>query len=300
MRDTPLLAGIEAGGTKVIAVIGTGPDHTVAEVRIPTTTPSETLGAVTDFLRAQIDAGNVPAAGGVASFGPVELRRTSDRFGFITTTPKAGWSGTDMLGPIRDVIGGPVAFDTDVNGAAVGEGRWGAARGVETYVYLTVGTGIGGGAVIAGRVAHGLVHAEMGHVNVPRHPRDDFAGQCPFHGDCLEGMASGPALEARWGVAAPQLTGVELDAAVEIEAWYLAHGLRSIVYVAAPERVVIGGGVSTMRGLLPRVRQGLVDALGGYPGLPEHGSVDFVVPAELGAMAGPAGALALAGEALAG
>ena len=299
MSDTPLLAGIEAGGTKVIAVIGTGPDDTVAEMRIPTTTPSETLGAVTDFLRTQIDAGNVPAAGGIASFGPVELRRTSDRYGFITTTPKPGWSGTDMLGPISEVIGGPVAFDTDVNGAALGEGRWGAARGLDTFVYLTVGTGIGGGAIVGGRVAHGLVHAEMGHLVVPRHPGDDFAGRCPFHGDCLEGMASGPALEARWGVAPPQLSGADLDAAVEMEAWYIAYGLRSIVYVTAPERIVIGGGVSTMPGLMPRVRQSLVDALGGYPGLPEHASVDFVVPAELGAMAGPAGALALAADALA-
>jgi fructokinase len=300
MSDTPLLAGIEAGGTKVIVVIGTGPDDTVAEMRIPTTTPTETLGAVTDFLRAQIDAGNVPAAAGVASFGPVELRRSSDRFGSITTTPKPGWSGTDMLGPIRGVLRGPVAFDTDVNGAAVGEGRWGAARGLDTFVYLTVGTGIGGGAIIDGTVAHGLVHAEMGHLNVPRHPQDDFAGRCPFHGDCLEGMASGPALEARWGTAPSQLSGADLDEAVEIEAWYLAHGLRSIVYVTAPERIVVGGGVLAMRGLLPQVRQGLVDALGGYPGLPEHASVDFVVPAELGAMAGPAGALALAADALPG
>jgi fructokinase len=294
-----LLAGVEAGGTKVLALLGAGPDDTVAELRIPTTTPDETIGAVVDFFAAQAEAGNVPVAGGIATFGPVELRRTSDRFGFITTTPKPGWSNTDLLGPIEAALGVPVGFDTDVNGAALGEGRWGAAQGLNTFVYLTVGTGIGGGAVVNGEVAHGLVHAEMGHVFVPRHPDDDFEGRCPFHRACFEGMASGPALADRWGTPAEELAGADLDKAVEIEAFYIAAGLSSTVYILAPERILIGGGVAELPGLFPAVRKALTTQLAGYPGLPEHGSVDFVMPPELGAMAGPAGALALAELALA-
>jgi fructokinase len=298
MTTAPLLAGIELGGTKVFVVLGTGPDDTVAELRIPTATPDETVGAVVDFFAAQHEAGNVPAAAGIASFGPVELRRDHPRYGFITATPKPVWSNTDILGPVAAALGVPVGFDTDVNGAALGERRWGAAIDLDTFVYLTVGTGIGGGAVVNGAVARGLVHAEMGHVAVPRHADDDFEGTCPFHQSCLEGMASGPAIAARWGTPAPELTGDELATAVEIEAWYLAAGIRSMVYVLAPERVILGGGVSGMPGLVPAVRRALADTLAGYPGLPEHGSVDFVVPAGLGSMAGPAGALVLADLAL--
>ncbi len=300
MTDAPLLAGVEAGGTKVLALLGTGPDDTVAELRIPTTTPEETIGAIVDFFAGQADSGNVAAAGGIASFGPVENRPSNERYGFITTTPKPGWSDTDLLGPVASVLGVPVGFDTDVNGAALGEGRWGAAQGLGSFVYLTVGTGIGGGAIVNGRVARGLVHAEMGHVDVPRHPDDSFEGRCPFHRSCLEGMAAGPAMADRWGKPAQDLEGAELEDAIEVEAWYLAAGLRSIVYVLAPERIIIGGGVAELPGLIPAVRQMLVDQLAEYPGLPEHSSVDFVVPAALGAMAGPAGALALAELALAG
>ena len=299
MTDKVLLAGVEAGGTKVLALLGTGPDDSVAELRIPTTTPGETIGAVVDFFATQAAAGNVPAAGGVASFGPVELRRENNRYGYITTTPKPGWSDTDLLGPLQAALDVPMGFDTDVNGAALAEGRWGAALGLDTYVYLTIGTGIGGGALVGGRVAHGLIHAEMGHVAVPRHPDDGFAGDCPFHGDCFEGMAAGPAIANRWGTPAEQLEGAELDRAVEMEAWYIASGLRAIVYVLAPQRIILGGGVSGLPGLIPAVRRMLLDALAGYPGLAEHASVDFVVPPALGAMAGPAGALALAELALA-
>jgi fructokinase len=294
MPESPLLAAVEAGGTKVLALLATGPDDTVAEMIIPTTTPGETIGAVVDFFSTQVAAGNAPVAGGIATFGPVELRRSHERYGWITTTPKPGWSNTDVLGPVRDVLGVPVGFDTDVNGAALGEGRWGAAQGLETFVYVTLGTGIGGGAVVNGRIAHGLVHAEMGHVHVPRHEDDDFPGSCPFHGRCLEGMASGPALEERFGSPPDALEGAERERAVRLTAWYVAAGLRSIVYTLAPQRIIIGGGVGTLSGLIPEVRRRLAEFLGGYPALPEHGSVDFVVSPGLGAMAGPAGALVLA------
>lgn len=299
MTDKRLLAGIELGGTKVIVVLGIDPDQTVAELRIPTTTPAETLGAVIDFLAAQRESGNIPEAAGIASFGPVELRPGNPRYGHITTTPKPGWSDTDVVRPIREALGVPVGFDTDVNGAALGEGRWGAGIGLDTFVYLTIGTGIGGGAVVNGAIARGLVHAEMGHVPVPRHPDDHFEGRCPFHRSCLEGMASGPAIAARWGTPAQDLAGSELEAAIAMEAWYLAAGLRSMVYLLAPERIILGGGVAAMPGLIAAVRRALVDTLAGYPGLPEHETIDFVVPAGLGAMAGPAGSLVLADLALA-
>jgi fructokinase len=188
----------------------------------------------------------------------------------------------------------PVGFDTDVNGAALGEGRWGAARGLDSFVYVTVGTGIGGGAVVGGAPVHGLPHPEMGHVSVSRLPGDDFPGICPFHGDCLEGMACGPAIAARWGRPAEELRGDDLRRAVDVEAHYLAAGLRNVVYALAPERIVLGGGVAGLPGLLPSLRARLAGALAGYPGLPEHGGDAFVVPPGLGGAAGAAGALALA------
>ena len=218
----------------------------------------------------------------------------------MTTTPKPGWSGTDLVGPLGDALGVPVGFDTDVTGAALGEGRWGAARGLRSFVYVTVGTGIGGGAVVGGAPVHGLPHPEMGHVSVTRLPGDEFPGICPFHGDCLEGMACGPAMAARWGRPAEELTGADLARAVDIEAHYLAAGLRNIVYVLAPERIVLGGGVAGLPGLFPALRERLAAALAGYPGLAEHGAPGFVVPPGLGGAAGAAGALALAELALTG
>ncbi|MGH3933089.1 MAG: ROK family protein [Pseudonocardiaceae bacterium] len=291
------LGAIEAGGTKFFCLVGSDPDHIVAQTRIPTGEPTRTLAQVVDFFREQVAVGGPVTALGIASFGPVELRRPHPRYGFITSSPKPGWADVDVVGPIRRAFGVPVGFDTDVNGAALGEGRWGAARGLGTFVYLTVGTGIGAGAVIEGRIAHGLVHPEMGHLSVPRRPGDDFPGDCPFHGDCLEGMASGTAMTARWGRPAEQLDGAELAAVVELEAAYLAAGLRNIVYTIAPRRIVIGGGVAALPELFPRVRAHLAELLSGYPGLPEHRADDFVVPAALGPLAGPAGALVLAGQA---
>jgi fructokinase len=289
-----MLGGIEAGGTKFVCVVGSGPADVVAQTQFPTGAPDETLARAIGFYEEFIASGGELAAIGIAAFGPIELRRSSPAYGSITTTPKPGWSGADLVGPIRGALGVPVGFDTDVNGAALAEGRWGAARGLESFVYLTVGTGIGGGAVVEGRVVQGHVHPEMGHVTVPRQAGDDYAGHCPFHGACLEGMASGTAIADRWGHRAEDLPPDELRRAVELEAAYLAAGLRNFVYTLAPERFVIGGGASRLPGLFPLVRTELVKALGGYPGLEEHASDGFVVPAALGQMAGPSGALILA------
>ena len=236
------------------------------------------------------------AAVGVGAFGPVDLRPGAGH-GRLLSTPKPGWSGVDLLGPLRDALGVPMALDTDVTAAAIAEGRWGAARGLDAFAYMTVGTGIGVGVIAGGRPLRGLVHPEAGHVHVPRVAGDAFPGCCPFHGDCLEGMASGPALAARWGAAGEDLDGATLERAVELEAAYLAAGIRALVYTVAPERVVVGGGVAALPGLLPRVRACLREQLAGYPGLPEHARDAFVLPAGLGALAGPRGALAIAADA---
>lgn len=285
---------VEAGGTKIVCLVGSDPGHIVSRTRIPTGTPAGTLAEVVAFFRAAVDAHGPLDAIGVASFGPLELRRGHPRYGFITSTPKPGWAGVDLVGPLRSAFGVPVGFDTDVNGAALGEGRWGAAQGLDTFVYLTVGTGIGGGAMVGGALAHGLGHPEMGHVSVPRRPGDQVPSTCPFHADCLEGMACGAAIAARWGRPAEQLDGEELRRAVEVEAGYLAAGLRNIVYTLAPQRIVIGGGVSALPDLFPLIRTNLAGLLATYPAHPEYHAEDFVVPAALGRTAGAAGALVLA------
>jgi fructokinase len=286
---------VEAGGTKFVCLVGTSPDDVVARTRIPTgSDPAATLDAVVAFF-----AGNPPpAAVGIASFGPVELRPDHPQYGHVTSTPKPGWRDADLVGPLRAALGVPIGFDTDVAGAALGEGRWGAAQGLASFVYMTVGTGIGAAAVVGGRLAVGLGHAEMGHISVPRQDGDTYPGGCPYHGDCLEGMAAGGTLAARFGRPGEQLGGADLTQAVAWQAGYLAAGLRTIVYTCIPERVVIGGSVAELPGLFPLVREKLLETMNGYGVLPEHAADDFVVPAGLGGMAGPAGALVLAENAL--
>ena len=295
MTEVVRVGAVEAGGTKFVCLLGSSPDDIVARTRIPTgDDPARTLAAVIDFFAAH----PVPAAVGIASFGPVELRPDHPQYGHITSTPKPGWRDVDLVGPIRSALRVPVGFDTDVAGAALGEGRWGAAQGLGTFVYMTVGTGIGAAAVVGGRLAVGLGHAEMGHISVPRQPGDTYPGGCPYHGDCLEGMAAGGAIAARFGRPAEQLDGADLKQAVEWEAGYLAAGLRNIVYTLFPERVVIGGSVPQLPGLFPLVRSSLLQMLAGYGVLPAHEAEDFVSPAGLGGLAGPAGALVLAENAL--
>jgi len=288
IRVVVLYGTIELGGTKTSVALGSTPDDLGPVLTIPTADPIGTLDRVIGHL-----VSGSPEAVGIASFGPVELRATHPNFGHITVTPKQGWSGVDVAGPVMETLGVPVGFDTDVNGAALGEWRWGAGRGLSSLVYVTVGTGIGGGALIGGEPVHGLGHPEMGHMTVRRHADDPYTGGCPFHGDCLEGLASGPAIQARFGVPGARLSGGDLEQAVRLEAFYLSQLVRNLVYALSPERVIFGGGVSQMHGLLDLVASTLPDQLAGYPGLAEHGS-GFVVPAGLGDLAGLAGGLVLA------
>ena len=290
----PRLGAVEAGGTKFVCLVGSSPDDIVARTRIPTgADPEATLATVVEFFAGA----PAVAAVGIASFGPVELRPDHARYGHVTSTPKPGWRDADLVGPIREALGVPVGFDTDVAGAALGEGRWGAAQGLGTFVYMTVGTGIGAAAVVGGRLAVGLGHAEMGHISVPRRDGDTYPGGCPYHGDCLEGMAAGGTIAARFGRPAEELDGADLRQAVEWEAGYLAEGLRTFVYTVMPERIVIGGSVPQLPGLFPLVREKLATTMAGYGALPEHAAEEFVTPAGLGGLAGPAGALDLAGNA---
>ena len=282
--------GIEAGGTKFVCALGTGPDDVRAVTQFPTTRPDETLQKAIAFFEEQPAR---PEALGIGSFGPVDLHLSSPTYGHITNTPKPHWQDTDVAGPLGRALGVPVAFETDVNAAALGEGRWGAAQDVRSFVYLTVGTGVGGGVMIEGRLLHGLVHPELGHVRVPRAPKDDFAGTCPFHGDCLEGLASGPALEARWGQPATDLP--DDHPAWELEAYYLAAALAGFVCTLSPERIVMGGGVMQRRHLFPAIRERLRALLGSYVDAPPLRQMNaYVVPPGLGGRSGVLGALALA------
>ena len=295
---SPVYGGLEAGGTKFVCAVGSGPDDIRSQVRIPTTTPAETIPKVVEFFWGEFRKEPL-AAIGVASFGPLDPHPDSPTYGYLTATTKPGnWNQVDLLGPLRDAFGVPLGFDTDVSGAALGDGRWGAARGLDDFVYLTVGTGIGGGAVVSGETVHGLLHLEMGHMLLPRREDDDFAGTCPFHGNCLEGLASGPAIEQRWGTRAEELPADH--PAWDLEAHYLALGLANTVCTLSPQRIVLGGGVMHQTHLFPLVRTKLRQTLNGYiqhPLVSEENDA-YVVPPGLGDHAGVVGALALAERAL--
>lgn len=288
-------AAIEAGGTKFRVAI-TEDREIVADTTIPTTVPDETLSATIDF----IDENDPVAAAGIACFGPLDLQPESPNYGSITATPKPQWSNTPVLDRVRDALGIPVAIDVDVGGAVLGEWKWGAARGLSHVVYLTIGTGIGGGALLNGKVHHGMGHPEMGHVTLEPVDGDEYPGHCPFHGKCLEGMASGPAIEDRWGARATDLA--EREEVWDLEATYLAQALRTFTYVVAPERIVIGGGVMQVPGLIGRLRQKLGEQISGYATSSiRDGNLDeYVVYPELGQDAGLYGAVALAMQAHAG
>jgi fructokinase len=290
-----LFGAIEAGGTKFVCGIGTGPED-LTIVQIPTTTPEATVRQVIDFFQGSKE----PIRGiGIGSFGPLDLHPESPTFGFITSTPKPGWRNFNIAGIIAGELGVPVGFDTDVNAAALGEGRWGAAVGLTDFLYLTVGTGIGGGAVVNDSLLHGLVHPEMGHLRIP-HDRssDPFTGNCPFHGDCLEGLASGPAMQARWGVPPSQLP--ENHAAWMLEAHYLALGLVSWVCTLSSQRIIIGGGIMQQPQLFLMIRQEVPLLLNGYIQARTlmDSLDDYIVPPKLGNRAGILGALVLAEAAL--
>ena len=295
-----LFGSIEGGGTKFVCCVASGPDDIRDELRYPTTTPDETIGRAIDFFEGQEQKHGKIAALGIGSFGPIDLEPGSLKYGYVTSTPKPGWKDTDFVGRMRERFNVPIGWDTDVNAAALGEHVWGAAKRLNTFIYMTVGTGVGGGGMIRGRLMHGLVHPEMGHIALP-HDRevDPYPGRCPFHGDCLEGMAAGPAIAERWGKPGKELPP-DHDAWV-LEAEYMALGLRSFVCTLSPRRIILGGGVMKTPGLVPRIRWRLLELLAGYV---QHPAIvddidNYVVPPALGEQAGMLGGIALAQRALA-
>jgi fructokinase len=294
----PLFAAIEGGGTKFVCAVGSGPDDIRAETRFPTAHPRETMAQALAFFEEQQRSAPL-AALGIASFGPVDVDPASPHYGYVTTTPKPGWAHTDFGGALSRALGLPLGFDTDTNGAALGEHRWGAAQGLDTFVYLTIGTGIGGGGMVGGRIMHGLVHPEMGHMRVPHDTgRDPYVGWCPYHGDCWEGLAAGPAIERRWGARAETLAADH--PAWELEAEYLAYGLVNLVLTVSPQRIIIGGGVMSQPHMFPLVRRRVQELLAGYVAAMEitERIDEYIVPPALGGRAGVLGALALAQDAV--
>jgi fructokinase len=287
--------GIEAGGTKWVCAVADEPGRPDKVDSFPTTSPAETVARAVRFFA---ENGPVEALG-VGAFGPVDIRPDSPAWGTITTTPKPGWGDTNVVAPLRSGLGVPIVLDTDVNVAALGEWRWGAAAGLDEFCYITVGTGIGGGSVVNGRLVHGLLHPELGHMRIPHdRARDPFDGICPYHGDCLEGLASGEAIRRRWGRPGQELSGT---AAWELEAEYIALALVNVVCLLSPQRIIVGGGVARQPTLLPLARRRLRELLAGYlraPELTDPEAMDgYVVAPELGGEAGVIGAIQLAWEA---
>jgi fructokinase len=283
-------AGVELGGTKCVAILANGPEAIISRETVPTTSPDETLGRLENVL-TRWRSGQGFAAVGIGSFGPLDLDRASSNYGRITSTPKPGWRGADVLGRLQKAAGVPTVFDTDVNAAALAEMRWGAGQGFDDFAYITVGTGVGVGLIVNGKPTRGFAHCELGHIRVARLPGDDFAGSCPFHGDCVEGLAAGPSLKARAGDAAQQL-GPD-DPVWQSVAWAIAQLCHAIVCAAAPRAIAIGGGVvENQPHLLERIERVLIESLNGYMQLPAGGN--YVRAPALGANAGPLGAIALA------
>ena len=287
--DSMKFGGIEAGGTKFVLAIGDEFGNIEQRTLISTTTPDETFDHIYEFFdQFQLDAI------GVACFGPIDPDVNSPTYGYITTTPKPHWGMVDVVGRLKERYHIPVAFDTDVNGAALGELEFGSAIGLDSCLYLTIGTGIGGGAIVERKLLHGLLHPEMGHMKIIRHPEDNFEGVCPYHKDCFEGLASGPAIEARWHQKAYHLP--KDHSAWDIEAYYIAQAVAAYILILSPKKIILGGGVMKQEQLFPLIRKHTQEILNGYIKKDEiikH--IDsYIVYPKLGDNAGICGALALA------
>jgi len=295
--DRPLFGGIEAGGTKFVCVAGRSPDEIVVKAQFPTSDPQATLKQSADFFREQEKQWGKLAAIGIACFGPLELDPSSPSYGFILPTPKPGWSNVNVAGYFAEKFNIPVVIDTDVNVAAFGEWRWGAGQGLDQFIYLTIGTGIGGGGIIHGKMMHGLTHPEMGHIRLPQDVQQDpFEGICPYHGNCLEGLASGPAIEKRWGQKGELLPASH--PAWRLEAQYIGIGLINLVCILSPQRIILGGGVMKQQHLFPLIHTEVTRLLNDYiqSYSIQHNIAEYIVPPGLGSRSGVLGAIALASE----
>lgn len=292
---TCLYGGIEAGGTKFVCMIGSGPDDIKAEVQFPTTTPTQTINRVIEFFKnKQKHLGELSAIG-IGSFGPVSINKQSPSYGYITTPPKTHWANTNILGSIKSEFNIPVFIDTDVNCAALGEYYWGSAQGINTFVYLTIGTGVGGGVIVNGKILHGLLHTEMGHMRITHdYLEDPFHGNCPFHGDCLEGMTSGSAIAERWGIKANKIP--DDHPAWSLAAKYIALAVYNVTCILSPEIIILGGGVMNRKQLYPMIQEHLLTLNNNYIKLPVATNEidDYITAPGLGDRSGVLGSIALA------
>lgn len=290
-----LYGGIEGGGTKFICIIAEDKDTIIDEVRFETTTPDETMGKTLAFFSKHIDAGAKIESIGLATFGPIDPVIGSPTYGVILPTPKPGWSNFDIVSALRSELNIPILFDTDVNGAALAEAKWGAGQGANGVLYITIGTGIGGGYYVNGSLLHGLLHPEMGHIRIPHDfSRDPFKGNCPFHSDCFEGLANGPALEKRWGQKAETLP--KDHPAWPLEAEYIAQALVNFILTLSPQKIILGGGVAKQEQMLPMIHARVKELLNGYvqSALVNEKIENYITLPGLGEKAGMYGALALA------
>lgn len=287
-----MLGAIEAGGTKFVCAVGTEDGQLIERIKIDTVTPEETIPKVIAFFKK-----HPIKALGIGSFGPIDIDKMSDTYGYITSTPKPGWGNYSFVGTMREALNIPIEFNTDVNGAALGESMHGAAQGLDSCLYITVGTGIGAGAAVRGQLLQGLTHPEMGHVLVRRHPADTYKGRCPYHGDCAEGMAAGPAIEERWGAKGSQLA--DCQEVWEMEAYYLAQALMHYILILSPKKIIMGGGVMKQAQIFLLVHKKVQELLNDYVDMPQikERIDEYIVPPGLGDDAGIIGALMLAKQA---
>jgi fructokinase len=297
-KNKLIYGGIEGGGTKFICAVGSGPNDIHATIRIETTTPEETMAQAANFFKHQVSSFGQIAAIGFACFGPLDPNPLSSMYGHVLPTPKPGWTNANVVGLLQKEIDLPIVFDTDVNGAALGEWRWGKAQGLHTFVYLTVGTGIGGGAFVEGKLLHGLIHPEMGHIFLNHNKeKDPFNGVCPFHGDCFEGLASGVAVEKRWNSRGDMLANDH--PAWDLETDYIAQALTNYAMTLSPQRIIIGGGIGSLPHLLPKIQEKTRKYINGYIQSPVilENLDSYIVNPGLGDYAGVLGAIALAEQA---
>jgi fructokinase len=282
-----MLGAIEAGGTKFVCAVGDETGRIADSIQIPTTVPEETMAAAISFFK-QYDIEAI----GIGSFGPIDINHDSPTYGYITSTPKTAWENYPFVETISQAFGVPVGFNTDVNAATLGEARLGAAKGLDSCLYITVGTGIGAGAVVNGQLLQGLSHPEMGHILLRRHSEDSYQGKCPYHGDCLEGLAAGPAIEERWGVKGKDL--VDRKEVWDLEGFYLAQALMQYILILSPKKIILGGGVMNQAQVFDSIYKYLPELMKDYVALPEL--TDYIVKPGLGDRAGITGALLLAAE----
>ena len=289
-----LIGGIEAGGTKMVCAVGDENGVIKDRVSFPTRQPKETFEDIIGYYRNW----EIQALG-VGCFGPIDLNKNSETYGYITKTPKAGWEYYDVVGTLKNALNVPVGFDTDVNGAILGEVTWGAAKGAESAIYVTIGTGGGVGVYVNGGLLHGLVHPEGGHILLERHPKDTYKGKCPFHGNCVEGLASGPAVEDRWGKKGVELA--DRDEVWEMEAYYIAQALMDYIMAYSPQKIILWGGIMHQEKLFGMVRKEVLHMLNGYVAHKQIlENIDtYIVPPALGEDPGILGAIKLGMDALA-